>query len=316
MDKKYEFDLSRIDKSTVDPNELVRKAVETLNRYPQPFAATFTVNGKKFVIGGKRDKKILIDSLDGISSLLTSRSMLSQLQRNALTHIRGLNHNLRGSLSGIRSRLDLFTRELKGGNMKPAPENSTTVPVQKIEEVFGKLIHSADNLQKQLSDFEQVISWLDPEHDICMLLPNQVLETIIEYMITDLFVKKEVTISIQPQPPVRSVTIHPMLFVEPILHILENAVQSLRCRGGGNIRIMVSSSGSDCIVEIHNNGPRISEELLQPSLFEPGTGDFENGPGMGLAFSKWLTETAGGELSLLQNEDSNVAFRLRYPRRP
>ncbi len=315
MEKTYEFDLSKIDKSLVDITELTRKATEILNKYPLSFITTFTVNNRKFVIGKKGEKKAVIESLDGLTSFLSSRSMLSQLQKNTLTRIRGLNHNLRGPLSGIRSRLELLTRKLKE-NRKFHPENSIDTSLQKMDEVFGKLIESADNLQKQLSDFEQVISWLDPEQEISMLLPKQVIETILKYMITDLFVKREVEITLQPQPPVRSITIHPMLFVEPVLHILENAVTSLRSCKGGNIHIMVSSSGSDCIIEIHNNGPRIPEKLLQNFLFEPGIGTFETGPGMGLAFSKWLAETAGGDLSLLQNEDSNVAFRLRYPRRP
>ncbi|RLE18400.1 MAG: hypothetical protein DRJ14_03785 [Acidobacteria bacterium] len=315
METNYEFELSKIEEDDVNRSELLRKAQEFLDSHPLQFTAVLVVEGRKFVLG-KRDKQhIFIEPLTGFSSLLFSRAMFTRLQKNSLTRIRGLNHNVRGPLSGIRSRLELLTRKM---DESPATEqdNKVQVPASEIKQIFGKILQSADNLQKQITDFEQVLSWLNPEQDATLLLPVQVLETLREYLITDLFVKRNIQIVLQPQPPVRSISIHPTFFVEPVLRIIDNAVESLRTKGGGKIQITVSSSGSDCVVEIQNDGPRIPEKILDISPYEPGIGNFDDGVGMGLAFSKWLVDISGGEISILQNEDSCVNFRLRYPRRP
>ncbi|MCK5879853.1 MAG: HAMP domain-containing histidine kinase [Holophagae bacterium] len=299
----------------MNPTEILRKAEEILENHPLPFTAVFMSEGKKFVLGRKGKQKVFIEPLVGISSLLSSRAMFTQLQKNTLTRVRGLNHNLRGPLSGIRSRLELLTRKLDE-SPETIQNDTVQIPASKIKDIFQKILQSADSLQKQLSDFEQVLSWLDPEQDTRILLPGQVLETIREYLLTDLFVKRNVQVILQPQPPVRSITIHPTLFVEPVLRILDNAVESLRVQNGGTIHITVSSSGSDCILEIRNDGPKLPEKILETSPYDPGVGSFNDGLGMGLSFSKWLIETSGGELTLLENEESGVNFRLRYPRRP
>ena len=315
MKNGYEFDLSKLEDKNMNPAEILRKAEEILENHPLPFTAVFMSEGKKFVLGRKEKQKVFIEPLVGISSLLSSRAMFTQLQKNTLTRVRGLNHNLRGPLSGIRSRLELLTRELDE-SPETIRNDTVQIPASKIKDIFQKILQSADSLQKQLSDFEQVLSWLDPEQDTRILLPGQVLETIREYLLTDLFVKRNVQVILQPQPPVRSITIHPTLFVEPVLRILDNAVESLRVQNGGTIHITVSSSGSDCILEIRNDGPKLPDEILETSPYDPGVGSFNDGLGMGLSFSKWLIETSGGELTLLENEESGVNFRLRYPRRP
>lgn len=315
MENCYEFEFSNFKEEDMNRAEILRRAKEILEKNPLPFTSVFMVEGRKFVLGRKEKQKVFIEPLMGISSLLSSRAMFTQLQKNNLIRVQGLNHNIRGPLSGIRSRLELLTRE-----MEESPEtirnDTVQIPASKIKDIFQKILQSADSLQKQLADFEQVLSWLDPEQDTRILLPTQVLETIREYLITDLFVKRNIQIILQPQPPVRSITIHPTLFVEPILRIMDNAVESLRNQDGGTIHVTVSSSGSDCILEIRNDGPELSDEVLKTSPYEPGIGSFNNGLGMGLSFSKWLIETSGGELTLLQNEESGVSFRLRYPRRP
>ncbi len=315
MENRYEFDLLNLKEENPDTAEILHKAEEILENHPLPFTAVFMLKGKKFVLGRKEKQKVFIEPLAGISSLLSSRAMFTQLQKNTLLRIRGLNHNLRGPLSGIRSRLELLTRQLEE-SPETIQHDTVQIPASKIKDTFNKILQSADNLQKQLSDFEQVLSWLNPEQEVRMLLPMQVLETIREYLITDLFVKRNIQIIFHPRPPVRSITIHPTLFVEPILRILDNAVESLRAQDGGTIHITISSSGSDCILEIQNNGSKIPDKLIEISPYEPGIGNHSEGLGMGLSFSKWLIETSGGELTLLQNEESGVNFRLRYPRRP
>ncbi len=315
MSNKYEFDLTKLTEKDLDHTELLDRAEKLVKTHQFPFTALLALNDRKYVVGMMEKWKIFIEPLTGISSLLAGRAMFTQLQKNTLTHVRGLNHNVRGPLSGIRSRLELLSRELDG--LPDASQTDTDqIPASKFKDTFQKVLQSADKLQKQLTDFEQVLSWLDPEQDVRILLPGQVLETIQQYMITDLFVKRKIQIILQPQPPLRSITIHPTLFVEPILRVLDNAVESLRAQDGGTIQIAASSSGSDCVIEIRNDGPQIPDEFLEKYLYDPGIGRFEDGLGMGLSFSKWLIELSGGDLTLLENTDSRVNFRLRYPRKP
>lgn len=315
MGSDYEFDLTKLKEEDLNHTELLSKAKEILDTHHFPFTSVLIFGDRKFVLGRTGKQKVFIEPLTGISSLLSSRAMYTKLQKNTLTRVRGLNHNVRGPLSGIRSRLELLMRELDE-SPEVVQNDAVQIPASRFRDTFHKILQSADSLQKQLTDFEQVLSWLDPEQDVTILLPGQVLETIRQYMVTDLFVKRKIQIILQPQPPLRSITIHPTLFVEPVLRILDNAVESLRSQEGGTIHITASSSGSDCVLEIRNDGSMIPDEYLEKYLYDPGIGQFEDGLGMGLSFSKWLIELSGGDLTLLENRDSRVNFRLRYPRKP
>ncbi len=315
MDNTYEFDFSKLNPEEQTDASFLHQIEALLETSTLPFTSVITHNGKKFVIGKTKGNRVSIEPLSENSSFLASRATYINLQRNFLTRIRGLNHNIRGPLSGIRSRVELLTRQLSKVT-EPTPQNIQNIPNENLQFTLNKILNSADALQKQLTDFEQIFSWLDPEQEVKLILPGQVLETIRDFLITDLFVKRNIQILLSLRPPLRTVMIHPAVFVEPILQIIDNAVESIRPQGEGKIAISVTSSGSDCIVEIQNNGPQVDDRLFETALFDPGNGTFSNGPGMGLSFSKWLIEMAGGEITLLKNQKSDVVFYLRYPRRP
>ena len=173
---------------------------------------------------------------------------------------------------------------------------------------------SADSLENQLKTFEQVINWLDTSQPKTILMPLYTLNTIVAFLKTNLFVKRNVNIEITSTGQTRSLTIQPILFVEPILHVLDNAIDSIHADGkGGSIYVNVTFSDSHCTVDIENTGAPIPDDFRDTSPFNPGIGTSELGPGMGLAFSTWLIKNAGGEISFLHEQVDRVCIRLTFP---
>jgi len=66
------------------------------------------------------------------------------------------------------------------------------------------------------------------------------------------------------------------------------------------------------IVEVHDSGPGLSEEVRK-SLFEPSISFKEYGMGLGLSISRKNALLAGGDLSTVEGVLAGAGFRLELP---
>jgi signal transduction histidine kinase len=87
------------------------------------------------------------------------------------------------------------------------------------------------------------------------------------------------------------------------------------------ITIDVREQGPDVIVDVHNEGPAISE-ALQKELFSPfRRGDRDNrktaetaGLGLGLYISREIVVAHGGDLDVRSSSTEGTTFRVKLPR--
>jgi signal transduction histidine kinase len=102
------------------------------------------------------------------------------------------------------------------------------------------------------------------------------------------------------------------------LNLADNAVKYNE--PGGSVRISLSRSARDAIVEITNSGPGIPPESL-PSIFERFYRGPENqsrridGSGLGLSIARWIADAHHGSLSA-QSDHNLTTLTLRLPLAP
>lgn len=96
-----------------------------------------------------------------------------------------------------------------------------------------------------------------------------------------------------------------------IANLTLNAERAVSGRAGAEIRVSVRETADAVVVQVADTGPGIPEAQVA-RLFEPfGAGD---GPGIGLAVSRWLAERHGGTLTLAGNSPAGANFELTLPK--
>jgi signal transduction histidine kinase len=99
-------------------------------------------------------------------------------------------------------------------------------------------------------------------------------------------------------------------YVRAILeNLVDNALASLRERGGGRITIRLSAEDGRAIVRVSDDGPPIDAQVQ--TLFEPLRTTKTHGLGLGLPIARALARAMHGDLSLESSEAKT--FRLELP---
>ncbi len=96
-------------------------------------------------------------------------------------------------------------------------------------------------------------------------------------------------------------------------NLIDNAIDAMD--GNGTLRVAVSATDRDVLVEIADSGPGIPPDVL-PHVFEPffTTKDVGRGTGLGLDISRRIvTDRHHGDISVAREGDETV-FRVRLPR--
>lgn len=105
----------------------------------------------------------------------------------------------------------------------------------------------------------------------------------------------------------------PDLLKAALLNLLRNAVEAVDEHG--EVRVGVQASRSGLIVTIEDDGPGLSEEARK-RLFEPFYTTKAFGSGLGLATSRKLIETLGGQLRLVPRHPRGTRAEVVLPRVP
>lgn len=121
-----------------------------------------------------------------------------------------------------------------------------------------------------------------------------------------------VTMQIQadPCPPVR---VDETRMVQVFVNLLHNAGRALDGVDDPMVRLRISPQRREVVVQMSNNGPPITKDIL-PNLFNEGFTTHREGCGIGLALSRRYVQQMGGQLRLVSA--SPVCFEVRLPAMP
>lgn len=222
------------------------------------------------------------------------------IARNASVRalMRGLAHEIRNPLGGLRGAAQLLERELTDEELK---------------EYTQVIVHEADRLQNLLDRM------LGPR-----ALPSkrrinvhEVTERVRALLSAEAPGGVRVTRDYDPSiPPINA---DPELLIQATLNVARNAVQALE--GGGEVQLRTRvqrrfTIGQTCHrlvvrIEVHDDGPGVPEELREHVFFPLVTGRGE-GTGLGLSIAQSLVHQHGGSIEYT-SVPGDTTFSLILP---
>lgn len=205
-------------------------------------------------------------------------------QQAAKELVRGLAHEIKNPLGGLRGAAQLLEKEL------PAPE---------LKEFTTIIIEQADRLRNLVDRL------LGPQRPAQQNLHNihSVLEKVRQLVELDL--PESITIERDYDPSIPDFEMDHEQLQQAFLNIVNNAVQALRERGNGHIRLVTRTAHQINIagqryrlvaeVRIIDDGPGIPAELAD-TLFYPMVTGRDGGTGLGLSISQNLINQHKGRI--------------------
>lgn len=237
-----------------------------------------------------------IDRLNAISE----GENLWQAQASLRQIIKGLAHEVKNPLGGIRGAAQLLSKELPDAALAEYTD-VIMEEADRLRALVDRMLGPREQLNKRLTNIHEVTE------RVMQLLEAETLGAI--YFERDY------------DPSLPEFEADPDQLLQVMLNITRNAWQAmpddeaavitLRTRSrrqytlGGNRHKLV------CAVEIIDNGPGIPEDLL-PRLFLPMVTGRANGTGLGLSIAQMITNRHGG-LIQCHSEPGNTVFTILLP---
>lgn len=97
-----------------------------------------------------------------------------------------------------------------------------------------------------------------------------------------------------------------------LYNLFKNSLEACKNESDPLINISVEESEHEAVIQIQDNGPEISEDLVN-SIFIPKVSPKTEGLGLGLSICKALAESQGGSLSALRNAQGHLVMKLCLP---
>ena len=213
--------------------------------------------------------------------------------------LRGLAHEIKNPLGGLRGAAQLLESELDQPELKEYTE---------------VIIGEADRLQSLLDQM------LGPNRLPQMAETNihEVLERVRTLVLAEAS-GGELVIQRDYDPSIPSFPADRDLMIQALLNIVKNAAQSLNNCGEIKLRTRVRRQATIgnrhhrlvCSLEIEDNGPGISEEL-RSTIFLPMVTGRADGTGLGLSIAQSIVQRQGGVIEC-QSKPGATLFTLLIP---
>ncbi len=106
-------------------------------------------------------------------------------------------------------------------------------------------------------------------------------------------------------------------FQQVIVNLLDNAVAFLRNENDSRLLIeaLLDERDQSVTLRVHNNGPALSEELTEQTLFRPFVTKRSGGSGLGLAIVKRIMDAHQGHIQHRVDFGWSVTFELIFPQK-
>ena len=246
------------------------------------------------------EEPALLLEITPINRLLRiARDEIRQLQQDATREImRGLAHEIKNPLGGLRGAAQLLEKQLESEELK---------------EYTGVIISEADRLQTLLNRI------LGPSR-----LPEKRLVNIHEVLervrsLVSVEVGDGIKLIRDYDPSIPEVMADLDQLVQALLNIIRNACQALNGKGEVRLQTRVerkfnigqSSHNLVARINIEDSGPGIPEEIIEKIFFPMVTGRAD-GTGLGLSISQSLIEQHGGLIEC-ESEPGHTIFSIFLP---
>lgn len=269
-------------------------------RLTLPGARTITVDCTVTPItDGDRSDELLVEltQVDRLMRLARDENLLDRQAANRAV-MRGLAHEIKNPLGGLRGAAQLLEREL---------------PDQALKEYTGIIIHEADRLRNLV---DRMIGPHQPlkQHPLNI---HEVLEHVRKLVLVETPVG--LTIETNYDPSLPELVGDADQLTQAVLNIVRNSVQAMEGRGRIVLRTRIERSFTIghkrhrlvLRVDIEDDGPGIPAELQEHVFYPMVTGRAE-GTGLGLSIAQDISHRHGGLIEFTSRPHQTV-FTLYVP---
>ncbi len=225
---------------------------------------------------------------------------MHQVEETAREMLRGLAHEIKNPLGGVRGAAQLLAREL---------------PDEDLAEYTNIIIREADRLR----DLVDRLLGTNQQLDERPLNIHEVLEHVRNLLLAE--TDNRVTLIRDYDPSLPELLGDRSQLIQAILNIVRNALQAapqagdcritLRSRPQRQFTIGQTRHRLVCRLDIEDNGPGIPEELL-PNIFMPMVTGRADGTGLGLTIAQSIITRHGGMLGCT-SEPGCTRFTIYLP---
>jgi two-component system nitrogen regulation sensor histidine kinase GlnL len=225
---------------------------------------------------------------------------LIHAQETTRAMIRGLAHEIKNPLGGVRGAAQLLARELPDDNLR---------------EYTRVIIREADRLR----DLVDRLLGPNRQLNLCQLNIHEVLEHVRNLIVAES--GNRATIIRDYDPSLPEFSGDRTQLIQAVLNIMRNALQAteapadcvitLRTRSQRQFTIGTQRHRLVCRVDLEDNGPGIPRELLQ-SIFVPMVTGRAEGSGLGLTIAQHIVTRHGGLLEC-ESEPGQTRFTIYLP---
>ncbi|MHB8623106.1 MAG: nitrogen regulation protein NR(II) [Sulfuricaulis sp.] len=242
----------------------------------------------------------LLVELTQVDRLLRLARDESKLDRQAANRavMRGLAHEIKNPLGGLRGAAQLLEREL---------------PVQALREYTRIIIHEADRLRN-------LVDRMMGPHQPLQKQPVNIHE-ILEHVRQLILVEVPVGLSIEREydPSLPTFEGDPEQLIQAVLNIVRNAVEAMQQNGVIHLRTLIERSFTIgqkrqrlvLRADIEDNGPGIPEEILE-HVFYPMVTAKPGGTGLGLSIAQDILARHGGLIECVSRPGQTI-FSIYLP---
>lgn len=258
-----------------------------------------TPEGRQFVgiLRDLRPRKIQEDRLNRMQSQLVHFARMNAMDEMGAA----IAHELNQPLTAVTLYLQAVNR---------AMETSEEQVDDRIREILDKAIREARRAGQIIQRMRQFVEKRDAERrsvDFPSLI-DEALELVLlgQYTLSVRVIRDD-------EDALPSVNVDPVQVQQIMVNLVRNALEVVKGSDEGWIRISTRRSGDFIAVEVVDSGPGIPPAQLR-NLFRAFSSTKKKGLGLGLAISKSIAQSHGGDLTVDAGGDGRgAAFTLRLP---
>jgi two-component system sensor kinase FixL len=262
-----------------------------------------TPDGRQFV-GILRD---LTARKDTEARLQELQSDLIRLARVSALDEMGsaLAHELNQPLTAIMLYLQAVEREF--GRARESGHTEETD--QRAKTILDKARREAQRAGSIIQRIRSLVEKREPERKPVDL--NAIIDDAVD--LTMLGQDRGVVIARNYQEDLPQIEVDPVQIQQVVVNLVRNAYEAVKSCKGGRIEIATSADEKSVTLTICDNGPGIPEDRVD-DLFQAFKTGKRSGMGIGLAISRTIAQTHGGELSVDPGGGGRGAtFVIRLP---
>jgi two-component system nitrogen regulation sensor histidine kinase GlnL len=235
---------------------------------------------------------------------ITRKEMLISNHETTLGLVRGLGHEIKNPLGGIRGAAQLLAEELTDKNLK----DYTNVIIEEADRLVGLIDRLTGQYKKPALQKINIHEILERVYNLVIAETRGSIELVRDY-----------------DPSIPEITGDLSQLIQAVLNIVRNAMQSLmesetpvdnpkiilRTRTLNHITIGPVMHKLIARIDIIDNGPGISADFIE-NIFYPLISGRANGTGLGLSLSQNILKNHNGLIEC-ESHDGRTSFTLSLP---